>query len=214
MKQGDTIEIVIESIGGGGEGLARCGGHTVVVPFALTGEKAAAKVVHVKRDGTVFASLKNIEKPSADRVNPPCPFFGECGGCHLMHMSYPAQLNFKRRLVAENLKKIGGLDVEVMETEPSENVTGYRNKVQQPLGFDGKEAFTGFFRTGTHDIVRVKRCLLQRREARQAAEIFCDFANRRKISVYDEKTGKGLLRHFLARYENGQLLATVDVDGR
>lgn len=56
MKQGDTIEIVIESIGGGGEGLARCGGHTVVVPFALTGEKAAAKVVHVKRDGTVFAS--------------------------------------------------------------------------------------------------------------------------------------------------------------
>ena len=55
MKQGDTIEIVIESIGGGGEGLARCGGHTVVVPFALTGEKAAAKVVHVKRDGTVFA---------------------------------------------------------------------------------------------------------------------------------------------------------------
>lgn len=213
MKQGDTIEIVIESIGGGGEGLARCGGHTVVVPFALTGEKAAAKVVHVKRDGTVFASLKNIEKPSADRVNPPCPFFGECGGCHLMHMSYPAQLNFKRRLVAENLKKIGGLDVEVMDTEPSENVTGYRNKVQQPLGFDGKEAFTGFFRTGTHDIVRVKRCLLQQREARQAAEIFCDFANRRKISVYDEKTGKGLLRHFLARYENGQLLATVVVNG-
>ena len=213
MKQGDTIEIVIESIGGGGEGLARCGGHTVVVPFALTGEKAAAKVVHVKRDGTVFARLKNIEKPSADRVNPPCPFFGECGGCHLMHMSYPAQLNFKRLLVAENLKKIGGLDVEVMETEPSENVTGYRNKVQQPLGFDGKEAFTGFFRTGTHDIVRVKRCLLQRREARQAAEIFCDFANRRKISVYDEKTGKGLLRHFLARYEDGQLLATVVVNG-
>lgn len=213
MKQGDTIEIVIESIGGGGEGLARCGGHTVVVPFALTGEKAAAKVVHVKRDGTVFARLKNIEKPSADRVNPPCPFFGECGGCHLMHMSYPAQLNFKRRLVAENLKKIGGLDVEVGETEPSENVTGYRNKVQQPLGFDGKEAFTGFFRTGTHDTVRVKRCLLQQREARQAAEIFCDFANRRKISVYDEKTGKGLLRHFLARYENGQLLATVVVNG-
>lgn len=65
-----------------------------------------------------------------------------------MHMSYPAQLNFKRRLVAENLKKIGGLDVEVMETEPSENVTGYRNKVQQPLGFDGKEAFTGFFQNG------------------------------------------------------------------
>ena len=63
MKQGDTIEIVIESIGGGGEGLARCGGHTVVVPFALTGEKAAAKVVYVKRDGTVFARLKNIEKP-------------------------------------------------------------------------------------------------------------------------------------------------------
>lgn len=108
-----------------------------------------------------------------------------------MHMSYPAQLNFKRLLVAENLKKIGGLDVEVMETEPSENVTGYRNKVQQPLGFDGKEAFTGFFRTGTHDIVRVKRCLLQRREARQAAEIFCDFANRRKISVYDEKRARG-----------------------
>ena len=70
MKQGDTIEIVIESIGGGGEGLARCGGHTVVVPFALTGEKAAAKVVYVKRDGTVFARLKNIEKPSADKVTP------------------------------------------------------------------------------------------------------------------------------------------------
>lgn len=61
--------------------------------------------------------------------------------------------------------------------------------------------------------MRVKRCLLQRREARQAAEIFCDFANRRKISVYDEKTGKGLLRHFLARYEDGQLLATVVVNG-
>ena len=64
MKQGDTIEIVIESIGGGGEGLARCGGHTVVVPFALTGEKAAAKVVHVKRDGTVFASCLLYTSPS------------------------------------------------------------------------------------------------------------------------------------------------------
>lgn len=103
----------------------------------------------------------------------------------------PRSAEFQTPSCRRKPEKIGGLDVEVGETEPSENVTGYRNKVQQPLGFDGKEAFTGFFRTGTHDIVRVKRCLLQRREARQAAEIFAISQTAAKSRFTTKKQARG-----------------------
>lgn len=213
MKQGDKIKFSVQRLGGGGEGLAFDDGHTIVVPFALPKETVSARVVHVRRDGTAFASLLSVDKSASERTEPPCPVFGVCGGCQLMHMSYAAQLEFKRNLVSDNLKKIGGFNIELPEVVPSPCVLGYRNKVQQPVGFDGRTAFTGFFMCGTHDVVRVSRCLLQQKEARMATAVFEEFLNSRKISVYDEKTGKGLVRHFLARYADGQLLATVVANG-
>ena len=213
MKQGDKIKISLQSMGNGGEGMAYIDGHAVIVPFALPGENVCARVVHVRRDGTVFASLMSVEDPSAERTSPPCAAFGVCGGCQLMHMTYEAQLSLKRRVVLENLKKIGGQDVEVPPVLPSPFVLGYRNKIQQPIGFDGKKAFTGFFKPSTHDIVRVSSCLLQHSEARRATVVFEEFLNQNKISVYNEKTGRGLVRHFVARYVDGQMLATVVVNG-
>lgn len=197
MKQGDKIKFSVQRLGGGGEGLAFDDGHTIVVPFALPKETVSARVVHVRRDGTAFASLLSVDKPASERTEPPCPVFGVCGGCQLMHMSYAAQLEFKRNLVSDNLKKIGGFNIELPEVVPSPCVLGYRNKVQQPVGFDGRTAFTGFFKCGTHDVVRVSRCLLQQKEARMATAVFEEFLNSRKFPFTTKKRERGLSGIFL-----------------
>lgn len=213
MKEGDVIEVEIIGLGDNGEGVAVFDGNTVFIPFALQGEKVSARVTHVKRSGTSFAEMREIITASTDRRKPSCPVFGVCGGCQLMHMSYAAQLDFKRRLVEKNLLKLGGICAQVEVVAPSERVLGYRNKVQQPVGFRRGRAFTGFFRAGTHDIIPVSECPLQEEKARAAVRIFGDFLNSSRASVYDERTGEGLVRHILARMENDCLLVTVVING-
>ena len=160
MKQGDLIKFFVQNLGSNGEGVGKMGDHYVYVPFALPQEFLSARVLFAKRN-TVFATPKEILKPSSHRVEPRCPKFGKCGGCQLQHADYETQLEFKRECVKQNLSKIGGLTVEVLPTVPSQNQWKYRNKVQFPVGERDGKPVVGFFKNDTHTLVQVDECPLQ-----------------------------------------------------
>lgn len=212
VKQGDLIKFFINDFGSNGEGVGKYGESYVYVPFALPGEYVAARVAFVKKS-TLFATAKEILKPSENRVVPPCGVYGKCGGCQLQHAAYDAQLEFKRKVVKDNLEKIGGIRVAVNLTVASPKQWGYRNKVQFPVAEKNSKTVVGFFKNDTHTVVPMTECPLQGKWAADMADAFLAYAEKTKTKPYDEKTHTGVLRHLTGRFIDGQLLVTVVVNG-
>ncbi|MDE7401435.1 MAG: 23S rRNA (uracil-5-)-methyltransferase RumA, partial [Clostridia bacterium] len=121
------------SLGSEGEGVIKWEDCTAFVPFCLVGEKVSFKALKVSGK-VAYGKLTEVHSLSPDRVEPVCPHFEKCGGCQLQHAAYSAQLDFKRQLVQNCLKKIGGLEVEVNQTVSGEKQYGYSNKLALHLG--------------------------------------------------------------------------------
>src|SRR5256886_671598 len=129
-RRGDSLELVIDDLAFGGEGVGRVNGYVVFVRGAVPGDRVRVKLVDARsRFGR--AVIESIEVPSPDRVEPPCPYFGRCGGCRLQHIAYPAQLAFKEKQVRDCLERIGGLGAfELRPILPAPEPYGYRNKME------------------------------------------------------------------------------------
>jgi 23S rRNA (uracil1939-C5)-methyltransferase len=131
MAQAQTnLEVTIEKLIYGGDGLARLDGQVALVPFVLPGERAMVQVVEWK-SGLMRGKLVEVREASADRVAPPCPYFTHCGGCHYQHAGYEAQLRLKRDILAETLRRVGKIEVpaEIRVVAAAEPLH-YRNRVQ------------------------------------------------------------------------------------
>lgn len=212
MKIGDTLELTIDDIGSGGEGIAHHGEYTVFLPYALPGESVNAKVSYVKRN-LVYGVLTHVLTPSRDRVTPICPLFYRCGGCDLMHLRYEAQLEAKRNHLINILRKNSGFSGEVAPAVPSPDALYYRNKIQLPFGMREGKAVLGFYKPQTHILVPLDKCFLHGDWADKLIATVSDFVNRNRLSVYDEASGKGLLRHLIARYVGGAMVVTLVING-
>lgn len=149
----EEINLKIERLGINGEGVARSQGFTVFVDGALPEETVRARL-YEKRKSFGRAVVEEMLTVSPQRVKPPCPHFGRCGGCQLMHLSYPEQLNYKRQRVVDALERIGKLlSVTVFPCIPSPLTLGYRNKIQLPGG-------VGLYARNSHDLVEIDQCLI------------------------------------------------------
>ena len=167
----EEIELKIETLTNEGQGLGRVRlpdtepgrtGWVVLVPFALPGDRVRARVWRNQKNLSE-ADLIEILEPSADRVEPPCPVFGKCGGCQYQNLSYEGQLRWKRRQVAELLHHLARIDVAVDPVIPSPLDYGYRSKItphfERPR--PNQELTIGFRPQGHfHGVVDVPRCLL------------------------------------------------------
>ena len=210
MKQDDILRLTIRDVGYSGEGIARYGDYTVFVPFALPDEVVEAKVKYVKKQ-LVYAALVRIVTPSERRVTPPCNRYGKCGGCDLMHAEYAYQLALKRRQIATTLSK-AGVEAEVLSPVASPKTLGYRNKISLPFGIvDGRPAL-GFYREGTHRVVRITRCPLHEAWVETLIDVTLRYVTRHDISIYDSETGKGCLRHLVARKLDDHVDVTLVVN--
>ena len=198
MQKNQQIIVQIDGVGVGGEGIAHTDGYTVFVPFALLGEQVEVLILRVRHQ-LVYAKLLRVLAPSDARVQPPCPVFGKCGGCDLMMASYAYQLELKRRGVEQTLGKNGNT-CPVGDCVPSPRELGYRNKISLPFGVgkDG-EAVLGFFRSNSHDVVAISACPLHGEWVDTLIEVTLSFVRTHRISVYNSETGRGLLRHLVAR---------------
>ena len=205
MQKNDTAVIEITDIGSGGEGIGKADGYTLFVKDAVIGDKAEVKVIKAKKNYG-YARLMKVIEPSPYRVEPRCRFARRCGGCQIQEMSYDRQLAFKEQKVRSNLERIGGFAPELIDRimEPivgMEDPFGYRNKAQFPFGTDKEgNPITGFYAGRTHDIIANTDCALGVPVNKEILEIVLAFMKKYKIPSYDEKTGKGLIRHALIRY--------------
>lgn len=214
-KKNDIVTVTVDSLGINGEGVARLdSGMAVFVTGALKGETVRIKLILVKKN---FAIGKLIEviTPSQDRVAPKCPVFGKCGGCALQHLKYESQTGYKSEYVKDTLARVGGVECEVVPCVPSDKYYAYRNKIQLPVTDGGTSGINiGFFRGGSHDVVDIERCDLHEDWADKLIATVRQFARLTGAKGYNEISGKGLLRHIVARFIDGKIVVCVVINAR
>lgn len=204
FKKNDLVEVEIEDIGHDGEGIGKADGYTLFVKDAVIGDCVLARITKTKKNYG-YARTEKVVTPSSFRVEPKCPFHRQCGGCQIQAMSYERQLAFKQEKVRNNLIRIGGFPPEQIDVvmEPIVGMDApwhYRNKAQYPVGYDKNgRLITGFYAGRTHDIVANTDCALGAPENRLILEAVLSYMEENKVTAYDEKTGKGLVRHILIR---------------
>jgi tRNA/tmRNA/rRNA uracil-C5-methylase (TrmA/RlmC/RlmD family) len=160
LVPGQKVQLTIHDIAFGGEGVARYHDFVVFVPFVLVGEEVEAELVEVKKR---FArgKLLQILKSSPHRVQPLCPYFGDCGGCQYQHIDYPTQLEMKRKQVADLFQRVGGFSPEVVAPiVPNPQPYGYRNRIMIRSQWDKfKQGLNiGFIRADNRLVVDIQEC--------------------------------------------------------
>ena len=202
--------VTIEGYGEGGMGVARIDGRVVFVHGALRGEKCRVLILKTLKS-VAFAKVLEVIEPSSERITPDCPYFPRCGGCTYRHIHYEEELRLKKQRVQDNLSRIGGSDVTVEEILGARDTLHYRNKAQYPVSKDGA---VGFYRARTHEVIECEHCLLVKPEADAAAEALREYMQSCRVAGYDEKTGRGLVRHLYVRSNAaGESLVCVLVNG-
>lgn len=144
----------------GGRGIGRHQGKAVFVPLTVPGDRVDCRVVKSKRR-FIEAELCEVVIPSSQRREPPCPFFGRCGGCQWQHLSYAEQLHCKERIFNDLMVRSKVVAAErIKPIVPSPGETRYRNRVQLKCHFVEGSLALGFYRHGSHTVVDVDHCLL------------------------------------------------------
>ena len=155
MPEPTAVKLRIEKLVAGGDGLAFLDGKAVFVPFALPGETVLATIRSGKKD-YAQAALVEVLEPSRHRVEPPCPIYGQCGGCNLQHLSYSRQVEEKALIVAEAFARTAGVETGEIAAVPSLPFS-YRNRMQ--LHFT-KDRRLGFMKRASSDVVEAPSCLI------------------------------------------------------
>jgi 23S rRNA (uracil1939-C5)-methyltransferase len=155
-KVGDRLDVTIQKIVPQGLGLAFAENLTVFVPLSAPGDKLSVKIFQLKGK-TAFAEIDAVTEPSAERIEPPCPYFGRCGGCDFQQLNYDAQLSAKIDIIRDSLKRIGKIDYEgdipiIASPKPFE----YRSRVRWHL--ETREKKIGYYKRNSHDIIDIDQC--------------------------------------------------------
>ena len=212
LQKNQILTLRIERLSSDGSGVAHSpDGETVFVPGAAPGDEADVRIVKdCKR--YAFGILDHLRTPSPDRIPVDCAVAGPCVGCSLRHLDYTAELRAKQENVTDAFRRIGGLDVPVLDICPSPEVDRYRNKVQFPVGLDKNgNPCIGFYAGRTHRIVPCPDCKLQPGVLNDIGNALCRFFAENGIQPYNEETGRGLVRHIFLRRgaHSGQIMVCL-----
>jgi 23S rRNA (uracil1939-C5)-methyltransferase len=216
VAKDQIIEIEITDLGDGGEGIGRYEGMTIFVDGGIIGDVVKAKITFLKKKYAI-GKVVGLVTPSPFRIEPACPHFRKCGGCQIMNMDYEkGQLAYKEKVVKDAMERIGGFkETQILPIIGMADPLRYRNKGQYPVakGKDGLEI--GFFEKGTHKVVDVHDCLLQSEAHVKVNQLIRDYVNEFNISIYDEATQKGLLRHVMIRHSaaTGDMMVVLVING-
>ena len=209
-RRGETLEMTIDDLAFGGEGVGRVDGYVVFVRGGLPGDRLTVRLTEARgRFGR--AAIEEVLVASPDRVAAPCPYFGQCGGCRLQHLAYPAQLAFKEKQVRDCLNRLGGVgDFELRPILPAAEPYGYRNKMEFTIA--GDPPALGLHVFERYDIVLdIERCLLQSDTMNTLLDEFRRQVRERALSVWDPRSERGLLRFVMMREGRNTGEAMVNV---
>lgn len=189
------------------QGIVRFNNSTFSVPGILDGETAKIELVYGKDRKSTGAKVAEIEAPSKDRTEPICPVFDRCGGCQLQYAKYEKQLALKQTAVESLLGKFGSVSPILGMTDPLH----YRHKIHATF-FRGKRGIgLGIYEENTHRVVAVSDCKIQNKQANAILRTIKNLADDFKLTVYNEDSRQGLLRHVLIRVgkETGQIMVVL-----
>lgn len=182
-----------------GKGVVKINKDIYFVDGLFINEEADIEVLY-QRAGVYFGKVKKLHKLSKDRIQPRCKVCTSCGGCQYQQINYTTQLEYKTKRVKNALTRIGGINTNVLPCIGMDNPYYYRNKIQMPYGKDRKgNVVYGFFKENSHEIIPVKECAI---EDLRAASILWDIkelVKQMNIPIYNEDSGKGILRYVLIR---------------
>jgi 23S rRNA (uracil1939-C5)-methyltransferase len=216
VKQNQIIELDIHGMSHEGEGVGKYEGFTVFVAGALTGERVRVKIMKVHKSFAV-SRLLEVVAPSDVRMDPSCPIYHQCGGCHLQHVSYEAQLVHKRQIVVDALERIGKLShVLVHPTIGMKEPWKYRNKSQVPVSLVNGHVVAGFYAPRTHEIIDMEGCPIQHPYADDILKTVKQAIAELGVVPYDEIGHKGLIRHIVSRigFFTGETMVVLVTNGR
>lgn len=191
-----------------GDGVVKIQSYPIFVKGGVKGDEIRLKVTKTNKTYG-FGELLEILKPSKNRRTPICPSFSHCGGCSLMHMDYEAQLEFKSDFVLSNITRIGGYGEDEFEFEKiigADNEYNYRNKAQFPVGISKGKTVCGFYLPKSHIISPCESCSIQDERINKALKMAMEYIRKEKITPYDEKTHKGIIRHIYIRTGKDEIM--------
>ena len=208
-----TVDIIDN--GFEGEGIAKIEGFTIFIPNAIKGEKVKILIVKVL-SSHAFGKIIEILEKSEHRIEEDCNTYKRCGGCNLRHIEYEETLNMKQSAVQNLVNKNLKTKIEVNSTWGMGNPYHYRNKLQYPVGLDKEgNPVIGVFANRTHEIISVNECMIQSKQANEIAKYILELVKKYKISVYDEVTQKGILRHIVIKtgFRTNEIMIIFVVNG-
>lgn len=199
VKKNERLSVYIEDLTHDGNGVAKVEGYPLFIQGALPNETAEIHVLKTLKNYG-FAKVIDIIKPSPDRVEAPCDYFKQCGGCQLQHLSYEGQLKWKENMVRNVMQRIGKIHAPVHPVKGMKEPWHYRNKAQIPFSEnEAGQAIAGFYKTKTHSIVDMDRCLIQTGEADAILAGLKKELATLGVRSYNEHTHEGMLRHVVIR---------------
>ena len=210
-------EYIVDIIDNGfeGEGIAKIDNFTIFIPGTIKGEKVKIIIVKVLSSHGFGKIVEIIEKSQA-RQDVDCNTYKRCGGCNLRHVKYEETLKMKQNAVQSLVNKTLKNKLQVKETIGMENPLHYRNKAQYPIGINKQgEPVIGVFANRTHEVIPIDNCLIQNRKSEEIAKFIVEFIKKKNISIYDEKTGKGLVRHIVTKVgiKTGEIMCVIVING-
>ena len=218
MLSKDKMYVVdIVDIGQGGVGIGKFEGFTVFVDGGLVKDKIKVKITKSKKNYAVGDIVEIIE-PSPYRVERKCSKeLKDCGGCQIQELDYQEQLNIKTNEVKQVISRIGKLeDVVVHPALGMEEPFRYRNKAQFPIQKVDGSPVIGFYKKKSHDIIPTDQCIIQHDVNDKIIKIIKTYIRAYKVSVYDEKTHTGVLRHLVTKvgFTSKEVMVVLVANGR
>lgn len=216
IKKGDRFTLEITDLNNLGCGVAHApDGRVVFIKGAVSGDTVSAEIIKVNKSFLV-ARLLGIVSPSTHRCEAEfCTAPLACGGCVYRHISYEYELELKKEYVKTAFTKAGLPEVSVLPTLHAGRLSGYRNKGQYPVAKTKDGIRAGFYAAKSHNIIPADKCALQNTRFSDIVAEVCSFAEKNGWSVYDEISGKGLLRHIYLRIAEmtGEIMLCLVING-
>src|SRR3954447_9818816 len=212
VEKGQELELKVDSLAYGGNGVARLNGFVVFVRRGLPGDTVLARITKVKRSHAEAIAVE-VVAPGPQRVDAPCAHYPACGGCRFQDLAYDAQLEQKQRQVEDSLRRIGGLAEPPLEQiVPAESIFHYRNKLEYSFTQTPAGPALGFHKTGRWDeVLDIEKCWLTTDLGNAIRNTVRDWAREERLEAYDQAEHTGYLRHLVLREgrNTGQALVVL-----
>lgn len=215
LQIGQIAEVRITDVNHMGKGVGKINDFVVFIDNTISGDYVQIQIFDVKKNYAEGKLIKIIEK-STDRIESPCSFYHQCGGCQLMHMRYEQQLIYKKNRVINELRRAGvNLEgINIYDTIGMDTPFRYRNKTAFFTAQKDKTIIMGPYEQGTYNTVNISNCLLQSEAADKAFGVIRKAIAKYNIAAYDKKTGNGFIRSIIIRSNKKNELMIIIVTSK